>query len=167
MKSEHKIEIIQAVTPTDFQVAKELILAYVSWLGFDLSFQNFAKELETIAETYSAPNGGVFIAFLNDKPAGVAGIKRFNATDCEVKRMFVHADSRGLGIGKLLLEACIQLAEKLNYECVKLDTADYMHAAIKLYTEIGFEEIPPYYNNPRDDARYFQLQLPGGKHSPS
>jgi putative acetyltransferase len=165
LKTVPKIDIIQAANPADFQLAKDLILAYVSWLGFDLSFQNFDKELQSITETYSAPNGGVFVAFHNDKAVGVAGIKRFNTTDCEVKRMFVHADSRGLGIGKLLLSACIGLAEKLNYECVKLDTADYMHAAIKLYTEIGFEEIPPYYNNPRDDARYFQLQLPAGNHA--
>ena len=159
MSVENKIEIIQAQTEADFLIAKALILDYVDWLGFDLSFQNFDKELQSIPETYSSPDGGLFIAYKNGKAIGVAGIKRFNNTDCEVKRMFLHADSRGFGIGKLLLKACISLAKNLNYACVRLDTADYMHAAIKLYTEQRFVEIPAYYHNPRDDARYFELKL--------
>ena len=156
---ENKIQLKQATTPTDFLVAKKLIFEYAEWLAFDLSFQNFNEEINTLAETYGDKNGGLFIATKNGEAVGVAGIKRFNDKECEVKRMFVQADSRGFGIGKLLLTSCIELAKKLNYQMIKLDTAEYMKSAIKLYTDIGFIETPAYRYNPHEHARYFELDL--------
>ena len=43
----NSIELKMAQTATDFKHAKNLILEYVSWLGIDLSYQNFDKEMET------------------------------------------------------------------------------------------------------------------------
>ncbi|MBC7689743.1 MAG: GNAT family N-acetyltransferase [Aquabacterium sp.] len=155
----NEIEIRQATSATEFAAAKTLILQYVQWLGMDLSFQNFDQEMETMPQTYGHPDGALFIALKADKPVGVAGIKRFNATECEVKRMFIQPESRGFDIGKLLLTECIAIAKKLNYQTIKLDTADFMKAAIKLYTSNGFTEIPAYRHNPHDQARYFELHL--------
>ena len=153
------IEIKQAQTKDEFLSAKKLIFEYVEWLGIDLSFQNFDKEMETMPKTYGDPDGGLFIVLRNDLPVGVAGIKRYNEKECEVKRMFVQPESRGFGIGKLLLTECIALAKKLKYEAIKLDTAGYMKSAIKLYTDHGFVEIPSYRHNPHEDAKYFELIL--------
>ena len=120
---ENQIEIQEAQNAEDFLAAKELIPEYVKWLGIDLSFQNFDKEMETIQATYGSPDGGLFIALRNAKAVGVAGVKRFNDKECEVKRMFVQPDNRGFGIGKLLLTKCIEIAKKLNYDTIKLDTS--------------------------------------------
>ncbi len=62
--------------------------------------------------------------------------------------MYVKPESRGFGIGKLLLTRCIEIAKRLHYEKVKLDTADFMKSAIKLYVDSGFIEIPAYRHNP-------------------
>ncbi len=156
---ENQIEIKTAQNAADFLAAKELIFEYVKWLGMDLSFQNFDKEMETMQAMYGNPHGGLFIALRNGKAVGVAGIKRFNDKECEVKRMFVQPTSRGFGIGKLLLTECIEIARKLNYDTVKLDTIDFMKSAIKLYLNNGFVEIPAYRHNPHEEARYFELSL--------
>jgi len=156
---EEPIKIREAQDTTDFLMAKELILEYVQWLGIDLSFQNFDKEINTLQLTYSKPDGGLFIALRNDKAIGVAGIKRFSDTECELKRMYVQPGSRGLGIGKLLLAECIEIAKKLNYGTIKLDTAGFMKSAIKLYTDNGFAEIAAYRYNPYEVAMYFELNL--------
>ena len=153
------VQIRLAQHPQDFSDAKELILEYVSWLGFDLAFQNFDKEMAGLPDMYNEKDGGLFIAYLDTRPVGVVGLRRFNETDAEVKRMFVKDEAKGKGIGKLLLRKCVDTALSLNYTSIKLDTAAYMHAAIKLYTNHGFVEIPAYRFNPHDHARYFELVL--------
>jgi carbonic anhydrase len=153
------IEIKSAQTPQDLLDAKQLILEYVSWLGFDLAFQNFDQEMAGLPDMYNPQDGGLFIAYLDTKPVGIAGLRRFSATDAEVKRMFVKDVAKGMGIGKQLLRKCIETAKTLNYNSIKLDTAAFMHAAIKLYSDHGFVEIPAYRFNPHDHARYFELVL--------
>ena len=155
----NQIEIKRVKSEVDFLVAKELILEYVQWLGIDLSFQNFEMEIDTLPMTYGEPDGGLFVALRNGKAVGVAGIKRFNEKECELKRMYVQPGSRGFGIGKLLLIECVAIAQKLNYDTIKLDTADFMKSAVKLYCDNGFVEIPAYRYNPYEEARYFELNL--------
>ena len=155
----NSIEIKMAETATDFANAKKLILEYVAWLGIDLSFQNFDKEMAGLPEMYNHKDGGLFIAYINEEAVGIAGIRRFNKNDGEIKRMFVQPNSRGLGIGQLLLNHCIDKARKLNYDTIKLDTADFMKSAIKLYTDHGFKEISAYRHNPHESAKYFELNL--------
>tara|TARA_A100000171_G_C2130139_1_gene146144 strand:- start:92 stop:571 length:480 start_codon:yes stop_codon:yes gene_type:complete len=155
----NSIELKMAKTATDFEHAKKLILEYVNWLGIDLSFQNFDKEMAGLPEMYNYEDGGLFIAYINEEAVGIAGIRRFNKNDGEIKRMFVQPNSRGLGIGQLLLNHCIEKARKLNYDTIKLDTADFMKSAIKLYTDNGFVEIGAYRHNPHESARYYELSL--------
>jgi carbonic anhydrase len=157
MKPKIKIKIAQ--TATDFSVAKELVLEYVAWLGIDLSFQNFDEEMKGLPQMYNPKDGGLFIAYINEEAVGIAGIRRFSELECEVKRMYVKPNSRGLGIGQLLLKQCLKTARKLQYNSVKLDTADFMKSAIKLYTDHGFVEIAAYRHNPHASARYFEYDL--------
>ena len=154
-----KIDIKLAITENDFSEAKKLISEYIIWLGFDLAFQNIDKEMNSLQEMYSKPVGGLLLAMVDGKPAGVAGIRKFEGNDCELKRMFVKADFRGIGLGKELIVAAIELAKNLNYKCIKLDTADFMKDAISLYARNGFIEIPAYRFNPHEAARYFELKL--------
>lgn len=159
----HKIEIRRAQHPQDFADAKQLIMEYVAWLGFDLSFQNFDKEMADLPAMYNKHDGGFFLAYRDENPVGVAGLRRFSTADAEVKRMYVKDEAKGMGIGKLLLEKCIETAKALKYKSIKLDTADYMTAAIRLYTDYGFVEIPAYRFNPHDHAKYFELMLKEGQ----
>ncbi|MCK0189858.1 GNAT family N-acetyltransferase [Arenibacter sp. F20364] len=155
----NKIKIKLASTATDFSNAKELILEYVAWLGIDLSFQNFEKEMEGLPQMYSPSEGGLFIAYKDGDAVGIAGLRKFSELDGELKRMYVKPNSRGLGLGALLLTACLDAAKKLKYQTVKLDTADFMKSAIKIYTDNGFVEIPAYRHNPHESARYYELSL--------
>ncbi|MEP6738480.1 MAG: GNAT family N-acetyltransferase [Chryseolinea sp.] len=156
---QHKIEIKIADSPADFSVSKDLILDYVKWLGIDLSFQNFDDEINNLKSMYFEPVGGLVITTVNGEAAGVAGIRKYDSDACELKRMFVKSDFRNLGIGKKMLQASIMLARNLKYKSIKLDTADFMTEAVKLYQSNGFVEIPPYRHNPMESAKYFELIL--------
>ena len=153
------IEVSLARNDAQFRAAEALIREYVAWLGIDLSFQNLDAELADLPAMYAEPHGGLLLATVNGNFAGVAGIRKFAEGECELKRMFVRAEYRNLGLGQRLLTEAIALARRLGYAAIRLDTADFMAAAIRLYRANGFKEIPPYRFNPHDEARYFELTL--------
>jgi carbonic anhydrase len=153
------INIGTAKDSRDFLEAKEIILEYAGRLGIDLCFQNFDYEINNLQEMYSEPTGALILATVNNKTIGIAGIRKFENNDCELKRMYVKEEFRGSGFGRQILEYAIELAKNLNYDKIKLDTHESMEAAIKLYVKYGFREIPQYRYNPNEAVRFFELDL--------
>jgi ribosomal protein S18 acetylase RimI-like enzyme len=77
---------------------------------------------------------------------------------CELKRLFLAPETRGLGLSKPLMEVALAHAKKLGYEEMLLDTLRSMKTARRLYEGYGFEEIDSYYENP-EDAVFYRLKL--------
>lgn len=73
--------------------------------------------------------------------------------------MFVKPAYQRQGIRKILLEKAVELTTSNNYTFVRLDTLNYMIAAINLYKQIGFYEIEAYYHNPNLTTLYFEKEL--------
>lgn len=71
--------------------------------------------------------------------------------------MFIKPGYQKQGIGKVLLEKGVALAKSFNYSTIRLNTLNYMVAAIKLYKWYGFYEIRAYYHNPNTTAVYFEI----------
>ena len=129
------------------------------WLNMDLSFQNIDQELSGFSSMYGPPNGLFLIAWHNGELAGGVGFRKFDAKICEMKRLFVYEQFRGLRLGRSLCIELINNAKKLEYEKMRLDTLGHMKAAIGLYTTLGFKEITPYRFNPDPTAKYMELNL--------
>jgi hypothetical protein len=53
----------------------------------------------------------------------------------------------------------VELAPALGYREVMLDTLPWMTSAIAIYRSLGFEPIPPYWNNVVPDILYFGKKL--------
>ncbi|KAI4622011.1 hypothetical protein J4E80_004386 [Alternaria sp. BMP 0032] len=77
---------------------------------------------------------------------------------CELKRLFLVPETRGMRLSKPLMEIALSHAKKLGYEEILLDTLRSMKTARKLYEGYGFEEIDSYYENP-EDAVFYRLKL--------
>ena len=75
-----------------------------------------------------------------------------------MKRLFVSAQGRGLGLGRALTDAVIAEAAKLGYAELRLDTLPSMHEAIALYRKLGFAPIAPYYAA-REGTLFMALSL--------
>lgn len=154
------VKLIEAKSKNDFITAIQLFNEYASQIGVDLEFQNFSTEIENIEEQYSRPKGVLLIA-VNDKtlPIGCFAIRELEASICELKRMYLRVETRGLGIGTKMLKESIAIGKELGYEKMRLDTLPTMDSAIALYQKMGFYEIEPYRFNPIKGTKYFEVKL--------
>lgn len=132
---------------------------YAAWLGVDLSFQNFDQEMASLPGAYAEPQGRLFFAEIDSRPAGCVGIRPFSAGICEMKRLYVTPKERSKGIGKALVLAAIKAAKEIGYKRLLLDTLPNMRMAVKLYRELGFTESPAYYPSPVEGTIFLALDL--------
>ncbi len=140
-----------------------LFTEYQDDIGIDLGFQGFADELAQLPGAYAPPHGALLLATVDGEPAGCCALRPLLDSDhgvaSEMKRLFVRRAFRGFGLGRLLADRIVLLAQQAGYDCVLLDTLREMEAARSLYQEMGFVEIPPYYHNPLPGAHYLKLAL--------
>jgi GNAT superfamily N-acetyltransferase len=139
---------------------RALLREYEAWTGVDLCFQGFEAELAGLPGDYApARDGALLVLDGEDSLAGCVGVRRLDATTCELKRLYLRPAARGGGRGRALLEAAVDRARTLGYRSMRLDTLPVMDAAQALYRAQGFVEIAPYRENPVPGARYFELDL--------
>jgi GNAT superfamily N-acetyltransferase len=93
---------------------------------------------------FEPPDGAFLAARIDGVAVGCGGICRFDDTRAELKRMYVAPGSRGLGLGRALLEALEVEARRLGYAAVVLETGDRQPEALGLYASAGYERIPCY-----------------------
>ena len=154
------MQIIQAHTPEHIQQARGLFREYEAWLGLDLCFQNFEKELAELPGAYAPPTGRLLLAFDSDQLAGCVALRKLDDRVCEMKRLFLQPQFHGNGRGRELAERIISEAREAGYERIRLDTLpEQMGKAIALYRSLGFREIEPYYDNPVTGALFMELEL--------
>ncbi|MCI5074755.1 GNAT family N-acetyltransferase [Oricola sp.] len=119
-----------------FPEKRETILAY-----FDpVSFEEALAELPAI---HARPGGAILLATEDAQPLGCISYKPLESGAAEVKRLFVSPSARGKGVGGALVEAMIGEARADGYRELRLDTADFLTDACRLYHRHGFEDVTP------------------------
>ena len=149
--------------PEALETVRALFREYAAGLDIDLHFQAFDAELDNLPGDYAPPRGSLLLALVDGAVAGCCALRPLDNSDypnaSEMKRLYVRKAFRGFGLGRQLAEATLDAARQAGYACVLLDTLDDMESARALYTDLGFEEIPPYYHNPLPGAHYLKADI--------
>jgi len=151
--------IIAASTADHVRQIQELLREYQAMIDVDLCFQEFEQEVQSLPGKYALPKGRLYLAVLNETPAGCIALRPLNETQCEMKRLYVRPAFRGRGLAKQLTGRVIADARKIGYRQMFLDTLSMMSDAQALYLSLGFREIEPYCFNPLEGVRYMGLDL--------
>jgi ribosomal protein S18 acetylase RimI-like enzyme len=105
------------------------------------------------------------VALDDDRLVGCVYLYELSANEAEIKRLYVRATYRGIGLGRRLMDKLVETAEREGYSTLRLDTAPFMDRAKHLYSELGFEpyeggesisDIP---QSISDDIMYMRLRL--------
>jgi GNAT superfamily N-acetyltransferase len=106
------------------------------------------------------PSGELLLVTIGEEPVGVGGVRDLETPVAEVKSMYVAPGARGHGIGRQLLKRLEGIAVDHDCRAVRLDTAFHLTAAIALYRDMGYREIPAYNEGPNADL-WFERELRG------
>ena len=151
---------VQAESPEQIAVVRELFLEYAQSLGFSLCFQSFDEELASLPGDYAPPDGRLLLTTLDGQPAGCVALHKLDSEICEMKRLYVRPQFRGKGLGRELAQCIIVEARRIGYKQLRLDTVEpMMRAAVAMYRNLGFREIGAYRPNPIEGALYMELEL--------
>jgi GNAT superfamily N-acetyltransferase len=153
------IHLFEPSAPAHWQEARCLVEAYAASLDLDLSFQNFDDEIERLPTEYGPPRGAFLLAEASGRAIGCVGLRAFDPTTGEIKRLYVDPAARGLGAGRALAEGIVARAREIGYARLVLDTLPSMSEARALYVRLGFAPIAPYRFNPVPGTSFLELRL--------
>ncbi len=90
-----------------------------------------------------AKGGHIFMAEeASGEAVGCVGLKALEDGGFEVVKMTVTEATRGTGLGKQLMQACIDRARALGGPRLYLETNSALGPALGLYRAMGFTDIP-------------------------
>ncbi len=137
--------IIREIRPGDNVEVAGLIRVVLVEMGVPKVGTAYAdKALDQMFENYDLPRATYFVAEENGKIIGCAGIaqlENYEGNVCELQKMYLVEEARGLGLGTKMMQACLERAGELGFQKVYLETMPYMETAQKLYLKNGFEYI--------------------------
>lgn len=153
------IDIRPADLPRELVEVRSLFREYVSGLGIDLEFQDFAAEITGLPGKYAPPRGRLLLAWSGAEAVGCVALRPLDETTCEMKRLYVRPQARGEQLGRRLAQRICDDARAAGYARICLDTLPTMASAQKLYQSLGFRPIAPYVFNPIPETQFLALEL--------
>ena len=124
------LKIHPAQTAEDIAIVKGLLAEYLACRELEDSIfpqevQAFQKQLSKLPAEFAGPNGCLLLAMYREQPAGCIALRDLGDNICEMKRLYVKPEFRGLKIGRKLAGAVIAEARKIGYSAIRGDTRRY------------------------------------------
>ena len=90
------------------------------------------------------PKGVFYLVRVDDKLAGMGGLRFLRTGVAEIKRIYFRPEFRGMKLGERMLGRLLADAGAFGYQSVCLDTALFMKSAHRLYETNGFSDCIAY-----------------------
>jgi putative acetyltransferase len=118
----------------------------------------YDESTDHLFDVFQTPCSIYFVAELNNEVVGGGGIyptQGLPADTCELVKMYLYPHVRGIGLGKLLIQKCIDYAKKAGYKNIYLETMPELQQALKTYEKFGFK----YIDHPMGNSGHFGCDL--------
>jgi DNA-binding MarR family transcriptional regulator/GNAT superfamily N-acetyltransferase len=141
--------VVVDVEPPTSADARRCIESYFRELDarFDAGFDP-AASIPADAHELVEPRGLLLVARLAGDAIGCGALKLHDDEPAEIKRMWVAARARGLGVGRRLLHELERAARDRGARTVRLETNRRLTEAIDLYRSAGYREVAAFNDEP-------------------
>lgn len=150
---------IRTIQPSDNPELAKIIRNTLSEFGAaNPGTVYFDPTTDALFELFQAEKSAYFIAENNGKILGGGGIfptEGLPDGTCELVKMYLLPEARGIGLGRTLIEKCLETAREEGFQQVYLETLDELHLALKIYAKFGFE----YLKAPMGQTKHFGCGL--------
>jgi diamine N-acetyltransferase len=144
--------IIRVATPADAEIIADMSRQtfYETFVADNAKedmdkFMNEQFTKDALMEEVGAEGNVFFLAVLNDEPVGYARLRNENVepltNSIEIARIYAATKLIGKGVGKALMNACIEMAKKLDKQFIWLGVWEKNSRAIRFYEKFGFEKF--------------------------
>jgi DNA-binding MarR family transcriptional regulator len=128
-------------------VARDVVGRYFAEIGRRFGFEP-SGETDKDAKLLVPPTGLFVVAVSDGEPVACGGLQTIAPGLGELKRMWVHDEWRGAGLGSRLLRHLEDQSRALGHDMLRLDTNGALTEAIAMYQRAGYLAIDRYNDNP-------------------
>jgi putative acetyltransferase len=114
----------------------------------------FDPTTDHLFELFQTERSIYFVAEINNRIVGGAGIYPSDGLPpdvCELVKMYLLPIARGSGLGRDLINKCLDFAKSAGYKQVYLETMPELKQALKVYEKFGFK----YLDGPMGNTGHF------------
>ncbi len=154
---------IRKINPADNPAIAKIIRDSLTEFGCNLPGTAWADpETDRVSEQFFAPNTIYYVAEENGEVLGGSGINLLagEPDKCELQKLYLKKEARGRGVATILLDACIDFADKAGYKAIYLETKKELQIAVPLYEKRGFK----YLDGPLGATGHFNCEIQMLKH---
>ena len=133
IQKEDNVELAQIIrdTLTEFKANKPGTVYY-------------DETTDQLFELFQKPGSIYYVALMDDEIVGGGGIYPSDGLPngtCELVKMYLLPEARGIGLGKRIIEECLAFAKENGYSQVYIESMPELENALKVYEKFGFKYI--------------------------
>ena len=136
---------IREILPTDNQELATIVRASLAEFGANKpGTVYYDKTTDHLFELFQRQNCIYHVALIDNEIVGGAGIYTSDglpADTCELVKMYLKNTARGLGLGKKLIDQCIEFAKAKSFKNVYIESMPELKKALGIYEKFGFRYI--------------------------
>ena len=133
--------VLRSYNPADQESVEYLHVHVIQQAGAYRGRGPWDDDVYAIEETYLNNQGEFLIGEWDGVFVAMGALLRTSPERAEIKRMRVHPNYQGRGLGQIILDELEARARMLDYKILHLDTSVLQLAAQRLYEKNGFREV--------------------------